>query len=325
MNQICNMSPVSLDSTREDSSIKLKDWLGGFLLFCGSLGKFHMVALILFGIHVLLWNREVSFPRTQKQQTVIAGLCIVTLLSCINNWIGIFVGRAVLDSIIPLIPYVLLTVFSIYFINHISIGIWKVFIVLVMFEIVVGFCMRCTGINNLWLSTAIVDTGILYDTKTSGLSMNSSYFGYKVLDIVMLYEFLKINRPEKKLCSRQILYPFALLGLFLSFNRTALITFAAFMGCLLILRKTSCRVKILFVFGIFLGLLLFAINFDYIWMQLFRGDIKNAENALSMRPMIYEYYCTFLKEHIWTGNYSFKLLFKSQILPDENNEAFSDL
>lgn len=301
--------PFSLEQSetgKKNFKERFRNFFCGFLLYAGSLGYQSVIILAIFYFCVWLAGRKTV--QAYRGESLLTGILILSALSVVNNTLGIVTGEAQINSLQDYIPYLLLVASTVYFVRYINIETLHWFIILVLCEIVIAFFLKEAGINNIW-GIEMTKGTLLYDQKVAGLSINSSGFGYKILNAVVIYEFIKHYAPDKKFLPRIIFYPLILLGLFLSFNRTTILCFSLFAAllCCVNYRQINIKIKLLiFLLCIIAGIIVLQ-NYETIMFELFRGDMDFEGNALSERPDVYAYYISFLMTHPFTGNFSFKL------------------
>lgn len=199
------------------------------------------------------------------------------------------------------IPYTFFIVTTIFFSRYINRGVIIVILNLIAIEVIVGLLELFSGVPYFIQPTAIKETNFgvnefLYNDRVYGLSSSTSIFALKAFGGILLLYFTKIKRFKN-------LYLILLLsGLFISFNRTAMISIVFFfcLNTLVTFRKVKLWKKLSLFFIVFLIIYLVFQYLDVILFQFFRGS---DEVDLSERDIIFPRYLNFIKENLFFGNF----------------------
>lgn len=188
----------------------------------------------------------------------------------------------------------------------------KVFILLTCAECLVGAAEYYLGVSSFVQADPDFFEGeeLLYFKRVNGLSGNSSTLSEKVLiSSVLLYGI----RDELKKRTRQLMLVILLLGFFISFNRTAIITYLVFIICIFLqqYKSQSKKYRTLIVFLTVIcvvpAIVVFWANFgELITLQFSRGG--DTESMLTGRPYIWSLFGKFISDHLLLGNGSVHLL-----------------
>ncbi|UOB52336.1 hypothetical protein [Acinetobacter junii] len=279
-----------------------------------------MVALVLFlsttvffPITILVFLLPIIFVREfflhknnivfQKRE--IYAYVLMFLVAVIVNYLNIFNGAVIPNvqegSVLGNIPYVLLLPFAFLIGKFIYLKDLKWLQYFIIVEIIVGCFEYYYGVPTFFVNntsvTELSDTDILYQKRVFGFSANSSNLAAKVVYLTVLTMMqIKLN---KKITRELIFFMFfILLGLVVTFNRTAIISIfvSAF-----ILFGMSLRGLVLLSIPIVGGLFY---NRDSIYEQLTRG---RGTVDLSGRDQIFSYFYHFWNENLLLGNMGTKL------------------
>lgn len=281
-----------------------KDFFAALLLFFCSMCLFSSHLYILAFLYILYISRG-SF--NWKQEKV--SYCIVVLIvffSFFNQLIYLLVNGNI-PSLIQLIPYSALIIITMAAAHAVNTKVLKWFLLFVCLDVFVGVYEVSLGINSIFgnIGTQTVDTNLFYDKTVFGLNGNSSGLAEKILLAIMVY----YRYPETRIFDKRIFYPIMIIGLIISFNRSAIIATIVFA---LLVNFNSIKKVLLFTLVLCVVFILFPPSSDLtdlIISQFARGgDSIFDSGASSERDFIYPYYWNFIKENPILGNGSFKLL-----------------
>lgn len=239
----------------------------------------------------------------------VLGYSLIGLSVCFIVFFNIF-GWAVLDniqenSILGGIPYVILVFFSLFMGRFLTLKDLRIIQILIVIEILVGLLEYIVDVptffKNLSPITELADSDLLYQKKVFGFSANSSVLAVKVvylatISIMSIKLIGKINLIDK------ILLGLVLLGLFITFNRTAIL---AIFFSFLIFFGTSVRNILIIITPIILIIL---IKWSDIYEQMTRG--KNGVDY-SGRDDIFGYFLNFWSDNVLLGNAGTKVWWNS--------------
>lgn len=275
-------------------------FLGVSLYIC-SLGIVSSHFIFLWGVIYYLLDR---FEITNDS---FSACCIfIFILSFINQGIG-FLHGYVPKSFLEFLPYSFLIIVTIQLAKNIDERVFFVFILCVVVEVFVGIYQRMNGIVSFYdVSKELLEGDMLYNTKVFGLSTNSSGFSAKVFLALIVYQFYGFHKK----ISPYFFYSVVTIGLLLSFNRSVILGSITFVFISLIQSRKKSETIIILLLG---TIVLLYLNFKYdliemITKQFLRGHDDIATAGFSEREIIYPYYVDFIKNHLWLGNNSYKLL-----------------
>ena len=186
----------------------------------------------------------------------------------------------------------------------------KVFIALTCFECLIGVVEYYFGVSSFFESDPefFEDEELLYFKRVNGLSGNSSTLSEKVLiSSLLLYNIRNLLEKKEVI----IMFSILLVGYFVTFNRTAIITFLMFAGYIF-LQKYKDQIKRQYALGVISIAILISFviifweNFgELIILQFSRGDTAS---LLTGRPLIWSMFGQFISENLFFGNGSVHLL-----------------
>lgn len=281
-----------------------RDLFAAFLLFFCSMCIFPSHLFVLAFLFIVFISKGTFNWREEKKSYHI--VLIIIFLSLLNQSLNVVTG-ANIQNIEQFIPYSTLIIVTMAAAHAVNTNILKWFVLFVCLDILVGIYEVSVGINSIFghIGTETLDTNLFYDKTVYGLNGNSSGLAEKILLATMLY----YRYPETRIVEKIIFYPLIIVGLLISFNRSAII--ATFVFLILVnfssLKKIVLYIGVLFVIGLF-----FTPSNDIVELitaQFSRGrDSIFDSGASSERDFIYPYYWNFIKDNPILGNGSFKLL-----------------
>lgn len=270
------------------------------LIYVSTIGLVSPHILIFVMLLICLAQKRLINKAINKDKTSFEILLIIVFLSLFNEIIGVFAQHVGDVGVIEIIPYSVFIVLTILAAKVTDERVMKWLVIITIIEICVAVAQRFLGINSFYAVSEreIIDTDILYDLKVNGLHNNSSGLGYNAFLLIILYEYFPVSRVVK----RYWIYMFAIVGIVLSFNRTAMIGLLTF-GIL----SSFKNKKLLLLYTI---ILVFVIHFgavEFLVEQMTRGTSELSGNALSGRDAVFPWYWGFFTTHLLEGNHSFKL------------------
>lgn len=199
---------------------------------------------------------------------------------------------------------------------------WLIFLTTV--EALIGLYEYMIGVNTVlpWVTSKEIGvSAAVYNNKVKGLSEGSSTYTLKLLAGLVL-----VNRWRIWYRSYQhhLINALLMIAIIMCFSRTVLVT-AVFFQMLLYFRTVYKHFtarghivrKLIYISVGILGIVCIVFVFSYFWdsimFQLFRG---REGVDLSGREDIWQFYINFIRENLFWGNGSFKLL-----EPVEGNHA----
>lgn len=252
----------------------------------------------------IIFKNNIFFTKKELLGFLIIGFSGF-LITFLNIYYGAVVSNINDKGILGEFPYLLLIFIALLFSKLITQKDLRLIQFLIMFEIFVGVLEYIAGVPTFFKNPTgmmeLSDTGILYQSRVFGFSSNSSNLAAKIIYLATIsIMFVKAN--GKFLFWDKFVVFFILVGLFVTFNRTAIISilFSYF-----ILFGFRFKNIILFVFPILIAIYL---KWDSIVNQLTRG---RGEVDLSGRDKIFDYFYNFWIENFFLGNYGTKLWWNS--------------
>ena len=185
------------------------------------------------------------------------------------------------------------------------------FIILTCAECLIGVAEYSMGVSSFVQADPDFFEGeeLLYFKRVNGLSGNSSTLSEKILISAVLLYGIKDDLKKKLKASLLVIL---LAGFFITFNRTAIITYLVFLLCIAYQRyKHKAKgIKILAFFILICvvlpaGIILWDNFGELITLQFSRGDTGS---MLTGRPYIWSLFGTFISDNLLFGNGSVHLL-----------------
>lgn len=258
------------------------------------------VIISLLGIHYFI--SDLKSNRIYKKDVFL--FCFV-LLSLLVYFILDPVSDVQSRSVNDLIPYSVFLLTTIFFARHVNEKVLHYILYFVLIEILVGIGEYVIGKPYI-IKPAVTgemefgESALLYYNRVYGLSQAVSIFGYKIFIGIILLFFLKVKKYK------YLMLIWLLIGLYITFNRTAIVGSIVFLILynLKQIKYLSIKYKfllVLFSIGIFV---LTYVNIDRVSNQFFRGK-ENGD--LSGRDRIFPYYIDFIESNLLLGNNFHKL------------------
>lgn len=239
----------------------------------------------------------------------IVGCLLILLATIFILFPNIFFGPVLKSysgsSFLEDLPYILLLLISIVMAKFISLKDLKIIQWLIIIEIFIGVLEYISGVPTFFRNTStfteLPDSDILYRKKVFGFSSNSSVLATKIIYLFTIV-IMQIKNYNKVSVLNKISLFMILIGLVITFNRTALITIVVSFLIFFIRNK---RVVLSIVLP---TLMLLFIKQDFIYEQLTRG---RGTIDYSGRDQIFSYFFGFWKENMLLGNMGKKVLWDS--------------
>lgn len=288
----------------------LRDLCIALLVFLPSL----VPVPLLFHLLIL----PLVLPKKIKLTITLQLLILIICLSFVNQILNINIffeqGLGVKD----LIPYSLFILVSYFFGISVNQRVLKFIVYLVIFEIFIGVLEYFSGTRSFIPSVKEAVSGdnpfgfrgMLYYSRVSGLSSNSSVLAIKAFVAILLVHFLNFKSKRKEI----LLYVLLGIGLLITFTRSVYVAVAVFvlLANFIVIKTTIIRFfkgKSKWFYLVLVLLFIPAIGFliskkDVLFRQLNRGR-KSID--LSSRDIVYEKFSGFIKEHLIFGNGSYKI------------------
>lgn len=259
-----------------------------------------LVVPLILARGIIFPNKDIIFLKREIFAYLIMFLSAI-FVTYLNMFYGAVVPNIQESSILGNIPYIILLPVAFLIGKYLTFKDLKFIQYFILIEIVVGCVEYYYGVPTFFKNNTpiaeLADTDILYQKRVFGFSSNSSNLAAKIIYFAIITMMqVKIEKRINKESMFFIL--FIIFGLFITFNRTAII---------------SIVLSSLFLFGISLrGVFLISIPFlggivykwDSIFEQLTRG---RGTIDLSGRDQIFSFFYNFWSENLLFGNFGTKL------------------
>lgn len=253
-----------------------------------------LLPIVLYRLFLTRYGRSLSYLKVGHK----IGMMLLLLSAFLSVAVFVFMEPLIGNfekSILGAFPYVVLILISLFvgmaFRRHDLI----VVLLLVFFEIAVGFAEYIVGVHSFFSVeskglTQIGDTELLYYNRVFGLSMNSSVYAFKVLVgfVILMAIKSELSRRVFLVCSVVLA-----VGFITSFNRTAIVAAAI---SLIFYYVTNWRVVLS---GCVVGCAVGAFYLSTIVDNLTRG---RGELDLSGRDFIFYEFFNVLDQSPFFGN-----------------------
>lgn len=244
-----------------------------------------------------------GWPKNYLDKTSRTVLLII-ILSLFNECIYLIRFPETDVSVLYLIPYSLFIFLTIQASKVFDERIIRWLILFIMLDVLAAIYQKLIGVNSFFAETATDYAGdLLYAAKVNGLNVNSTGLAYKLLFGLILYT----KYPKQQLVNRYVFYLFVVIGIYLSFSRTIILSALLYVSTQLFFFPIKKRSKFLIslaVVGVFSVLI--APYWDLIVLQMMRGN-DNLSDASSGRDALFGYFWNFILQHPIQGYGSFKL------------------
>ncbi|WGK64715.1 hypothetical protein [Croceiramulus getboli] len=204
-----------------------------------------------------------------------------------------------------LVPYTLFIVTTIFFARSLHEDVLKFVFYFILFEIIIGVLEYIFGVPYLIKplsesQTEFGSTDILYYNKVYGISAVTSVFSQKVLIGLILLFYLNIVKYRK------IYLGLLLIGLLITFNRTAIVTSLFFLALLFrkSFKKLGIKYKAILIICLLSFLFLTYLNIEIILFQFFRGS---GDIDYSGRDYVFVSFIDFISNNFFFGNFAQKV------------------
>lgn len=272
----------------------------GFLLFVLTIaGTPHYPVLFLIIVYTWIKRRTLVLEGLKDNKELVRCIAAIIILITLN---ALLHGRLQIPNMY-LMPFCFMC----------SLGMKKedavVFANLIAFECVIGFFEYISGVNSFLPGVeieAFSSDELMYFKRVYGLSNNSSFISEKILFSILLVTLFKTSFTKRK---KNLLIFLYIIGLYVTFNRTAILAALLFVFLLSFGRIRELVVKniglasfvLIFMISLFA---LIAIKYgDEIISQFMRGgDEVDLEAGLTGRPIIWAAFFVFISNHIFFGN-----------------------
>ncbi|EXA64536.1 O-antigen ligase like membrane family protein [Acinetobacter baumannii 348935] len=279
------------------------------ILFLSTTVFFSIAILVLliplvFFRQVLVHKKSIMFSR-QEVYAYALMLFAAVIMTYLNIFYDAVIPNIQRGSILGNIPYIILLPIAFLIGKFLTGKDLRIIQYLILIEIVVGCFEYYYGVPTFFVNktpiSELADTDILYQRRVFGFSPNSSNLAAKVIYLAMIT--LMQIKMNKKICRDSLIFLFFIfVGLFVTFNRTAII---AVVLSFFILFGMSLRGVILVSIPT-LGIILS--KWDSIYEQMTRGK---GTVDLSGRDQIFSYFYNFWSENLLFGNFGTKLWWNS--------------
>ena len=256
--------------------------------------------LLIFLFAELIEKRE--FNISNNLYFVIIFILLSALLLSIHN---VILPADFLDNSygnLQKLPFILLLIFSILLTKLIDVPTVKILISLILIEVLFGCIEYMLGTRSLFFAlqgtTGFNESQYWYYHKVYGLSSNSTPFAFKcLLALILLYYVKETLSRHFFYCANVIL----MIGLIISFSRSALIATFVFFTMYLFKIYTRIEQRIALVLCYLLGFIVFG---STMLLQFNRGQ---STIDYSYRDIIFQKYSDYISSHLFWGNSGVKL------------------
>ncbi len=259
----------------------------------------YIIISVIGGVFLLL---DIKNRNLYKQDFL---LFIFVLLTSIVYFVTSPISNVASRSANDFIPYTIFLLTTVFFSRHLNNRVMIFILYIICFETLIGiieyFVLKQAYIikPSVTGETEFGESQLLYYNRVYGLSQAVSIFAYKVLIGVILMFYLKIRKYKF------LILALLFVGLYITFNRTAIVGSIIFLGIYGIghLQKVKLSYKIILAILLITLTYYIGVNTDAIMNQLLRGK----EGDLSGRDMIFPYFFEFIKNNLLLGNNTHKM------------------
>lgn len=277
-------------------------FLTAFLLYLSTLFGLTNHFLILMLVPLFLGGRK-FFYISENEYKFLFFLLFIVSLSLINNAVGLFYSETIS------FPFFAFSLLPFIFKNLINDKVLLYILLFIVFEIFLAVIQYYLGVSSFFsFSERYYEftSDALYFRKSSGLSASSSVLAYKVLVAFFIVELIAKSK-NVKLIFNVVLF----VGLYVTFNRTAIVASLAFILICnrnLIVSALTNKFSWLTVPGLLL-LIGFIVPtlYEFMIVEFSRGD-SNSGVDLSYRTVVWRHYADFINDNILLGNFSNKYI-----------------
>lgn len=288
----------------------------GLLSFLPSTAVFPHGIFLLTGLYAfyLQFKKRRLSNSLKIALTITIGIIVLSSMNSLFHFLFMQDSiSTVSKSITQLLPYSLFIIFSLVIAENLTKKDLKVVMFFISLEVIFGIIEFSLGKASIlpWVQihgeSEFGREGLLYYSRVYGLSTNSSVFSYKILIGLILLNVVDLSKKKYG-----IIATILIIGLVITFNRTAI---AVFIGYIVlykiypILSEIFIRgkIKVTFLVFSFIILALFLLllsNFELIFNQFNRGmDASDTSGRLDL----WSKYLSFIGDNLLFGNGSFKM------------------
>ncbi|MEY8759783.1 O-antigen ligase family protein [Chryseobacterium tongliaoense] len=254
----------------------------------------YLVISAIGGIFLLL---DIKDKRLYKQDVILFAFVLLTTLV---YFLAAPISNVASRSANDFIPYTIFLLTTIFFSRHLNDRVMYFILYIICFEILIGiieyYVLKKAYIikPSVTGETEFGESQLLYYNRVYGLSQAVSILAYKVFIGVILVSYLKIKKFKIFIIS------LLLIGLYITFNRTAIIGSIIFLILFGVsrLQKVKLSYKVILTISLIILVYYVGANLDAIMNQFFRGR----EGDLSGRDMIFPYFFEFINNNLLLGN-----------------------
>jgi len=256
--------------------------------------------------------------KTIKLSQTLLLLVLIIILSTFNQ-IGHF--DTFLTEARPvkeLIPYSIFMLASYYFALHVNERVLRLILFFVIIEIFIGVLEYVVGVRSFIPGvresvageSPFGHKGLLYYSRVSGLSTNSSTFAMKIFAGVMIAHLIGFKKKWRMITIYSILG----VGLLFTFTRSVYVAVAVFVFLAnislirrMIVKLLMGKTKLFYILLVLLAITAFIAMMTKIELILAQLNRGMGSVDLSKRDFVFQTFYNFFTEHIWFGNGSYKL------------------
>jgi len=259
---------------------------------------FYLLAII----PIIFRDKGFYLELSSQQMNSFYLITFIIFLSLLNYMIGI----PKLNSISNVIPYFIVYLLTFYISSKLTDKDLRILIWIIFIEILFVFFEFYNGINTIFTSNIDYRNGLsyeyLYFFRPHGLSSGSSTISYKIMIMLILIDYLKLNTTTLF----KILKYVGLLAMIITFNRTVIIAMTLYY--LMKNYKIFLNFRNIFIAIILISTVLYY-NFELI-LAIIDSQFNRGKDTLdlSYRDVIWLNNFNFIENNILFGNNSIKYL-----------------
>jgi len=259
---------------------------------------FYLLAII----PIIFRDKGFYLELSSQQMNSFYLITFIIFLSLLNYMIGI----PKLNSISNVIPYFIVYLLTFYISSKLTDKDLRILIWIIFIEILFVFFEFYNGINTIFTSNIDYRNGLsyeyLYFFRPHGLSSGSSTISYKIMIMLILIDYLKLNTTTLF----KILKYVGLLAMIITFNRTVIIAMTLYY--LMKNYKIFLNFRNIFIAIILISTVLYY-NFELI-LGIIDSQFNRGKDTLdlSYRDVIWLNNFNFIENNILFGNNSIKYL-----------------
>lgn len=274
------------------------DWMLGILLYLPNIYFVPHYCYLLAFIYMYKREKKPLLPNNMNT-VIIFSIVFVSLLIRL-------LCSSKIDKVSDLLPWFVLIPVTYYISLHLNKKDLKVLLILAALETVIVVLEFIKGVPSFFINDEFPATSVfmLYFNRPYGLGNNSSGIAFTILFSFYILEILK---PSINKYARIFLYTLFSIGMLITFNRTAILSFLMFNILLFISKLASSNRKAIAVkLTLIAGVIIIAIQQLGVLLTQFTRD--SGEVDLSGRDVLWKMYLDFISEHFLLGNGTFKYL-----------------